>query len=98
MATLTWALLALMIALQLGDCVTTWMALRMPGHREGNPFMRALFGVVGVLPGLAIKFAAMVALGLWLFTFTDLTAPIALGVIDALTAWVVWNNVHRIRT
>ena len=47
-------LLGLAIALQIGDGVTTFLALQKQGVREWNRILRRLFDRLGVVRGLAL--------------------------------------------
>ena len=82
-----------LIALQLLDMLTTYIALHHPRAREVNPFMAKLFAAVGVLPGLLLVKGGFVAFLLW-------SAPLlpseALYLLIALYVWVFINNLRAL--
>ena len=85
---MTLALLIALAVLQALDGFTTRRILDQ-GGRELNPVMRAGFETIGFWPTIAIKGAAMVALGAWGANYAGLSAP---GLLVALyVAVVVWN-------
>ena len=85
---MTLALLIALAVLQVLDGMTTRRILDQ-GGRELNPVMRAGFDVLGFWPTIAIKGAAMVALGAW---GAGQAGPIAPGLLVALyIGVVVWN-------
>lgn len=82
------ALLIVLAVLQALDGFTTRRILDQ-GGRELNPVMRAGFAVIGFWPTIAIKGAAMVALGAWGAVHGGAAAP---GLLVAIyVAVVVWN-------
>ena len=85
---MTLALLIVLAVLQALDGFTTRRILDQ-GGRELNPVMRAGFETIGFWPTIAIKGAAMVALGAWGANYAGLSAP---GLLVAIyVAVVVWN-------
>lgn len=40
--------------MQIADGVTTYIALKLPGIKEGNPAMRWVFERIGILPAIVI--------------------------------------------
>ena len=85
---MTLALLIALAVLQALDGFTTRRILDQ-GGRELNPVMRAGFETIGFWPTIAIKGAAMVALGAWGANYAGLSAP---GLLVAIyVAVVVWN-------
>ena len=85
---MTLALLIALAVLQALDGFTTRRILDQ-GGRELNPVMRAGFAAIGFWPTIAIKGAAMVALGAWGANYAGLSAP---GLLVAIyVAVVVWN-------
>ena len=85
-----WGILAL---LQVADIGTTYYALeRRTGAAEANPVLDWLFKRFGVLPSLLVVKAAM-AVALWFIQPPLLAA----GVLVAVYAYVVGNNVKIIR-
>ena len=91
---MTLALLIVLAVLQALDGFTTRRILDQ-GGREINPIMRAGFAVIGFWPTVAIKGAAMVALGAWGANYAGLSAPGLLVVLYcAVVAWN-WRQVRR---
>lgn len=85
---MTLALLIVLAMLQALDGFTTRRILDQ-GGRELNPVMRAGFAAIGFWPTIAIKGAAMVALGAW---GAGQAGPIAPGLLVAMyVAVVAWN-------
>lgn len=85
---MTLALLIALAVLQALDGFTTRRILDQ-GGRELNPVMRAGFETIGFWPTIAIKGAAMVALGAWGASHAGAAAP---GLLVAIyVAVVVWN-------
>lgn len=88
------ALLIVLAMLQALDGFTTRRILDQ-GGRELNPVMRAGFAAIGFWPTIAIKGAAMVALGAWGANYAGLSAPGLLAVIyAAVVAWN-WRQIRR---
>jgi hypothetical protein len=54
-------MIVIAIVLQFLDALTTYLALRRPTNKEGNPVMRWLFATFGLIPGLIIAKAVGVA-------------------------------------
>ena len=91
---MTLALLIVLAVLQALDGFTTRRILDQ-GGREINPIMRAGFETIGFWPTIAIKGAAMVALGAWGANYAGLSAPGLLVVLYcAVVAWN-WRQVQR---
>jgi hypothetical protein len=91
---MTLALLIALAVLQALDGFTTRRILDQ-GGRELNPVMRAGFETIGFWPTIAIKGAAMVALGAWGANYAGLSAPGLLVVLYcAVVAWN-WRQVRR---
>lgn len=91
---MTLALLIVLAVLQALDGFTTRRILDQ-GGRELNPVMRAGFAAIGFWPTIAIKGAAMVAMGAW---GAGQAGPIAPGLLVALYCAVVawnWRQVRR---
>lgn len=87
-------LLYLIIALQLGDLLTTAIMLKRKGAYEGNRFMAALFAKIGVLPGLILVKSAVIVLLMWLAPVADTWA---LWVIAGISGAVLVNNLIVMR-
>jgi hypothetical protein len=78
-----WALLSLNLVLQLFDGIATYQGLRV-GWAEANPLLVAVFGMMGVGPGLLLfKLKACVLL-LLVYRFTP--APVGIRVFQLLAA------------
>ena len=91
---MTLALLIALAVLQALDGFTTRRILDQ-GGRELNPVMRAGFETIGFWATVAIKGAAMVALGAWGASHAGLSAPGLLVVLYcAVVAWN-WRQVRR---
>lgn len=86
-------LIAFLIALQIIDAVTTYIALKNPKLRESNKLILWLMGRVGLLPALVIFKGALIVLLVLAAAF------VPDGVVAALCmfyCWVIWNNVRAI--
>ena len=90
---MTLALLIVLAMLQALDGFTTRRILDQ-GGRELNPVMRAGFAAIGFWPTIAIKGAAMVALGAWGAGHGGAAAP---GLLVALYAAVIFWNWRQVR-
>lgn len=90
-ATMSWALLALFLALQLADAITTAIVLRS-GGRELNPAMAWLMRATGVRAALAIKVLVVGAAGVG----AALHAPAMLIVLCTAYSFVVIHNWRQI--
>lgn len=91
---MTLALLIVLAVLQALDGFTTRRILDQ-GGRELNPVMRAGFETIGFWPTIAIKGAAMVAMGAWGAVHAGAAAPGLLVVLYcAVVAWN-WRQVRR---
>lgn len=90
-------LLGLAIALQIGDGVTTYFALKKQGVREKNTILRRLFGRLGVVRGLALAKSFGVAVCWVAYAYGGPFAVYTLGFIVALYAVVVINNLKTLR-
>lgn len=91
---MTLALLIVLAVLQALDGFTTRRILDQ-GGRELNPVMRAGFAAIGFWATVAIKGAAMVALGAWGASHAGAAAPGLLVVLYcAVVAWN-WRQVRR---
>jgi len=82
------ALLVILLALQLGDYISTLKAIKA-GGTEANPVVRKLMGKFGLETGLGI---AKVVGALVAFYLYYLEQPIVLGGLIALYFLVVANN------
>lgn len=83
-------LLALFVVVQVGDGVSTWLALRSSAGREGNPAASWLINRIGLVPSILILKSVAIALGV---AATGVPGGgYFLAVLIALFAWVVWHN------
>jgi len=82
----------LLIALQLADCITTYIALQGANH-EANAFLAKLFAKVGLVPGLLLTKLPLIAI-VWFGK--DLIHPYVFIALCVLYLWVVVNNVKVI--
>ena len=89
-------LLGLAVALQIGDGVTTFFALKRQGVREWNRIVRWLFGRLGVVQGLVLAKSFGVAVCLAAYAYAGPLAVYTLGFIVALYAVVVINNLKSL--
>lgn len=80
--------LAILLALQGGDWLTTRAILSYPRGYEKNPLIRRLIEAVGFNFAMLIKTVIVMAIGVAL---TFLPWPF-LAVLCAYYAWVVWSN------
>ena len=90
-------LLALAIALQIGDGVTTFLALQKHGVMEWNRMMRRLFGRLGVVQGLVLAKSFGMAVCWVAYVYAGPFAVYTLGFIVVLYAVVVINNLKSLR-
>ena len=83
--------------MQIADGVTTYIALKLPGSREGNPAVRWVMDRIGILPSILIIKAAYIVL--MYFGARQMGA-------DAVMLWsifyvgvVIWNigKIHKFR-
>lgn len=90
-----YALLALFVALQIADIVSTVRALNR-GARELNPVMRWFMARLGRVGGLVapkvIGAAIIIPAMLLVYAYAPTVASIALGLICAFYVWVVHHN------
>lgn len=87
-------LAAILVAvLQVGDMVTTLMAMSR-GAREANPLVAAAIRLIGRVPGLAAVKAVGLLLTLWLW---QLEASLMLWALAVVYAWVVVHNINVYR-
>lgn len=79
------------IALQLLDALSTYLALRHPTNKEGNPIMRWLFSTFGLIPGLIVAKALGVAV-LAAAAYFESTSAIVVTIV--IYTVVVINNLR----
>ena len=79
----------LLIALQLADMASTYVAITNGKGTEGNAFLAKLFSRFGMLPTLLVTKGVFVGLLLWAqpWMLTEV-----LVVLLALYVWVLFNN------
>ena len=83
----------LLMALQVADGLTTYLALKK-GAAEGNPIMRKLFEKIGMVPALIITKGALMV-GAWYWR--DAIGMLGLGLLCAGYLLVAVNNVRVMR-
>lgn len=83
----------LLMALQVADGLTTYLALKK-GAAEGNPVMRKLFEKIGMVPALVITKGALMV-GAWYWR--DALGLLELGLLCAGYLAVAINNILVIR-
>ncbi len=94
-----WTLIAVLMVLTVGDAYTTWACLRLPVPGwdvvEANPVSAWLFGLVGLVPGLAVD-GIVTVLALWYVGNTKKATPrfkiICLLLAISVSGWAVYNN------
>jgi len=84
---MTYALIALLAALQAADIYTTRRIL-LAGGKEMNPAVRWLIGRFGILPALLMSKAAVLALAAAFMT----PFPWLLGGLCVFYAGIIWYN------
>lgn len=90
------ALAAALIALNIADAVTTYIALkRIPNAIEANPVMAFLMSKLGLVGALVAKM--VVAVGATYAAY-DYGQPWLFGVLCAMYVFIVYNNVKVIKT
>ncbi len=81
------------VALQIGDFVTTALILRS-GGTELNPVTARIYNTLGIIPGLCLVKGVVIAL----FVYYGESFPLpVLAAIVAMYAYVVVHNVNQIR-
>ena len=93
---ITRLLMFLVFAQAMADCVTTNMALRLPGAREANPLMAF---VMRVVKEKWVLVRLVMALGTIYGSIgqPDKWAVLALGFNFLLMAYVIFNNIRVIQ-
>jgi hypothetical protein len=87
---INYILLAVFIALQVGDFYTTYTILKKGTGREANPILAWVFDKIGYVVGLAIFKGLAIAVGVYAAQFWNGYYVLIPAV--ALYTWVVWNN------
>jgi len=88
---MTTYLLYIIIALQVADIVTTYLAITNGKGIESNGILAPLFKASGLIPGLLIVKGGFVALLWWAAPLVPVDLLYALA---AFYAWVIFNNVQ----
>jgi hypothetical protein len=91
MKALNLTLLSLAVLLQIGDGLTTYLAINK-GNVEANKILKTLFDQIGLIPGLILAKGFTVGICVVAYLFAGVYAPYVLGLIVAGYSWVVWNN------
>lgn len=89
-------LFAVLLVLQLADVATTYYIVSRQIGREANPFMAWMICQFGLVTGLLLPKAAMLA-ALYLAVLEPGITHWALAGLIALYVWVIYNNVGVIR-
>lgn len=76
-------------AMQIADGVTTYIALKLPGSREGNPAVRWVMDKIGILPAIVIIKATYIVM--MYFGARHMGADIVMLAAVAYVAVVIWN-------
>ena len=75
--------------MQIADGVTTYIALKMPGIKEGNPAMRWVFERIGILPAIVIIKTFYIVM--MYFGARQMGADMVMLAAIAYVAVVIWN-------
>lgn len=84
-------LVYLLITLQVLDLLTTVVALRKPGLKEGNPYLRWLMDRIGVVPALLVVKGCLIVFLFWAVPLMHIGVVVALCVLYVV---VVANNLR----
>lgn len=94
--TLNLILLIALIALQIGDGVTTYINLRRPGGKEHNALIRKLIDRLGMIPALVVKGLIVAGLAYGIYAMAPYLplhfATIVLAAAAAFYAYIVAKN------
>ena len=94
---LSLVLLLVYASLQVGDVITTYMALSRPGLREGNPVTAYAIRLLGTSGGIAMTKGIALAMGVVILMLTKESTggTWVLGLLDtayaAVVGWNVWQ-------
>lgn len=83
---------AVFVALQIGDIISTTLALQKSNVVEGNPIVRWIMDRVGILPALVLSKVVVIVL----FGVAVYLSPYAvylMGLMSLFYVWVVVNNI-----
>lgn len=75
--------------MQIADGVTTYIALKLPGSKEGNPAVRWVMDRIGILPAILIIKAAYIVL--MYFGAHTMGANIVMLAAMGYVGIVIWN-------
>ena len=75
--------------MQVLDGVTTYIALKLPGFKEGNPAVRWVMDRIGILPAIVIIKAFYIAL--MYFGARQMGADMVMLAAVAYVGVVIWN-------
>ena len=90
---INYILLAVFIALQIGDAWTTMKALNKKKGVEANPILAWLFDKVGLVTGLVfVKFVAIVAMIYLVYSSPADLVTFILSILNLLYGYVVYLN------
>ena len=96
---INYILLAVFIALQIGDAWTTISIINSKKGHEGNPIMAWLFAKIGMYTGFVVaKSATILAVGFIVYTAPELAATLALVVFNLLYGYVVYQNYRILKS
>ena len=84
------------VALQVGDIVSTTLALQKSNVVEGNPIVRWIMDRVGIIPALILS--KLVVIGLFgVAVYLSPYAVYLMGLMSLFYVWVVVNNIKIIQ-
>jgi hypothetical protein len=89
--------LSILIALQIGDVLTTTYGLTTGAGREGNPIAAAMLansGVAGLVAAKAVVIAYVIALFLWLPNPARSLLGFVIRAAAIYTLYVVYSNLR----
>jgi hypothetical protein len=89
---INYILLAVFIALQIGDFYTTYTIIKTGKGHEANPILARLFDKINYPTGLVIFKGLCIVIGFFLLPYWY-----ALALLDILYVWVVYNNFKVLR-
>lgn len=86
----------LLIALRVGDWVTTWAGIKRYGFNEKNPTTRKLMERYGFIPGLIGPDLIVLAAFWWVLDRHPESWPL-FALAAALWGWIIIKNIRAIR-
>jgi hypothetical protein len=93
---INYVLLAIFIALQVGDFYTTYAILKKGTGREANPILAWVFDKIGYVAGLAVFKGLAIVIGIFIVQYWNSFYFFVPCI--ALYSWVVWNNYKVLKT